>query len=95
MKSISQLRRCRVEGVALFDLTLTFFIAWIFQNLFVKKLKWFGCPRSYYCAIIPIAVLVHVLMGQPTAFNKGLFSDKINWQKIIFAVLLIGTIAGC
>jgi len=84
-----------VGGIPLFDLVGTFFIAWIFQDTFVKKWQWFPCSRSYYCSLIPIAFITHLVFSVRTPLTLALLTPEINWQKIVFALLLVGTLLPC
>ena len=84
-----------VGGIPLFDLVGTFFIAWIFQDMFVNRWKWFPCARSYYCSLIPIAFLTHVIFSIRTPLTLALLKPEINWQKVVFALLLVGTLLPC
>lgn len=81
--------------MALFDFALTFFVAWLFQDLFVRQWKWFPCARSYYCSLIPIAFVVHVVVNQKTALTTALLDPEINWQKLVFALLVLGAMMPC
>lgn len=93
--SLAQIRSVRVGGMALFDLALTFLVGWIFENLFVQQWKWFPCARSYYSALIPIGFVVHMIFNQKTALTVALLEPGVNWQKLIFALLVLGAMMPC
>ena len=93
--TLAQIRSVRIAGIALFDVILTFLFGWIFEDFFVNQWGLFPCARSYYFALIPIGFIFHLLFGQATALTVAVVSTEFNWQKVFFALLLLGTFWPC
>jgi hypothetical protein len=73
------------NGISLFDLLGTFFIAYIIEqyiNLDSKK------KQLYYLSLIPIGIIVHYLIGQETFLSTQLFNFDLNIYKIIVLLLV-------
>jgi hypothetical protein len=73
-------------GIALFDLVITFVIAYIFQGYILKILN--INRRVYYLMLIPLGVIIHILTNQNTFFNRKLFEKEWNFYKTLFLILL-------
>lgn len=74
------------EGIALFDLSLTFIIAYILEPYLLPHIK--INKQVYYLMLIPIGIVVHILTKQDTFLNKQLFNETINIYKIIIIIIL-------
>ena len=82
------------DGIAIFDLTGTFIIAYILDYFFNISRIFNGYTKNpkltYYLILIPLGVLVHLLtLKKDTFFNSKLFSSDINIYKLIFVVLIV------
>lgn len=74
------------DGIALFDLTATFVIAYFLESYIRPILK--ITKLAYYLLLIPLGVIVHLLSNQDTFLNKQLFNNTINIYKIILVIIL-------
>jgi hypothetical protein len=70
------------NGIALFDLTGTFLVAYLL-NLYLKVSN----SEIYYISVLPLAVLVHLMVGKNTFLNQRLFSEEFNVYKLIFSLI--------
>jgi hypothetical protein len=71
LPTLSDLRRPRIFGIALFDLILSLIVVELLFRI-IFKMKWIGLLLT-----IPIAILVHYLFNIPTTLNYYLgLSDK-------------------
>ena len=82
------------DGIAIFDLTGTFIIAYLLDYFFNISRAFNGCtinPKlTYYLVLIPLGVIVHLLtLKKDTFLNSKLFSSDINVYKLIFAILIL------
>jgi hypothetical protein len=82
------------DGIAIFDLTGTFIIAYLLDYFFNISRVFNGYTRNpkltYYLVLIPLGVIIHLLiLKKDTFLNSKLFSSDINIYKIIFAILII------
>lgn len=106
MTTLSDIRKYRIklddvnlinsnnDGIAIFDLTGTFIIAYILDYFFNISRIFNGYTKNptliYYLILIPLGVLVHLLtLKKDTFFNSKLFSSDINIYKLIFVVLIV------
>ena len=74
------------KGIALFDLTGTFIIAYLLEPFITSFLK--INSDTYYLSLIPLGILIHYVIKQDTFLNKQLLNNEINIYKIILVVLL-------
>lgn len=74
------------HGIALFDLSLTFIIAYLLEPYIIPRLN--ISKLQYYLFLLPLGVIVHVLTKQDTFLNKQLFNDSINIYKIIMIIIV-------
>lgn len=74
------------DGIALFDLTATFVIAYFLESYIRPLLK--ITRQAYYLLLLPLGVVVHLLTKQDTFLNKQLFDKSINVYKIMMVVIL-------
>lgn len=103
--SIDELRKYRIKlesddafgifnnegrGIALFDLVLTFFVAFLLDLIAWDYIyNFIGVNRvTYYLGLIPLGVIVHLLFQQDTFLNRQLFHREMNIYQIIFIVLV-------
>jgi hypothetical protein len=106
MTTLSDIRKYRIKlddvnlinsnnvGIAIFDLTGTFIIAYILDYFFNISRIFNGYTKNpkltYYLILIPLGVLIHLLtLKKDTFFNSKLFSSDINIYKLIFVVLIV------
>lgn len=93
--SIEQLRKYRVQldspyindqgiGIALFDLTSTFVVAYLIERYIPFKIN----RKVYYLSLIPLGIVIHILFKQNTFLNKQLFSREMNMYKILILINL-------
>lgn len=87
MPPIEEFRKYRIGGVAMFDLILTFFAAYMIDKLVDFKYK-----KLYYLSMLPLAVLSHIIVGQKTFVNSQLFSNEINNVKLVFLLIFLAII---
>ena len=71
----------------MFDLILTFFAAYLIDNLVDFKNK-----KIYYLSILPLAVISHLAIGQKTFVNSQLFSSELNIVKLAFLLMILAII---
>lgn len=82
------------DGIALFDLTGTFVIAFILDYFFNIS-QWLSgytknAKLTYYLILIPLGVVVHLAtLKKETFLNSQLFSKRINVYKIIFFIMIL------
>lgn len=99
MISVEELRKYRLElpfqfndqnkGIALFDLILTFVIAYILEPYILPFLMSYNINRkAYYLMLIPLGVIIHILFKQTTFLNKQLFSKELNIYKALFFLII-------
>ncbi len=90
INNISNVINDRGEGIALFDLILTFFVAYLLQIILPQNIKnSIGINDiTYYLSLIPLGVIVHIIFQQDTFLNKKLFSKEMNIYQIIFIMIL-------
>lgn len=74
------------NGIALFDLSLTFIIAYVIEPYIRPLLKL--SKLRYYLLLLPLGVVIHLLTKQETFLNKQLLNNSINIYKIIMLVIL-------
>lgn len=97
MTSLSQLRQYRFtlqppsvnsrgNGIALFDLVVTFAVAYILYP-FVKRYAHIK-TSTYYLSLLPLGVIVHRLTNQNTFLNRKLFDNSVNIYKIGMIVII-------
>lgn len=69
------------NGIALFDLSLTFIIAYLLEPYVLSILK--ISRLAYYLFLLPLGVVIHVIFKRKTFLNKQLFNNFINIYKIV------------
>lgn len=92
--NISTLRQYRINlepnkkanGIAVFDLVITFFIAYLLESYLTTFFK--ITKKKYYLSIIPLAILSHILFRQETFLNKQLMNNYVNIYKILLLIIL-------
>ena len=75
-------------GISLFDLFLTFFIAFLIEPYIrvYTKLN----SQAYYLILLPLGVLIHILTNQHTFLNGKLFDNSsINLYKVIMIIIVV------
>jgi hypothetical protein len=82
------------DGIAIFDLSGTFIIAYLLDYFFnISKIfnGYTKNPRlTYYLVLIPLGVIIHLLtLKKETFLNSKLFSSDLNVYKLIFAILIV------
>jgi hypothetical protein len=94
MDVITQLRKYRfsfsngisTHGMALFDLVMTFLTAYIIVRVFHIPEKY---TRVLYLSLIPFAIIVHLLVKQPTFLNTNLFSYNLDINSISIKAIVL------
>lgn len=92
--NISTLRQYRINlepnkkanGIAVFDLVITFFIAYLLESYLTTFFK--ITKKKYYLSIIPLAILSHILFRQETFLNTQLMNNYVNIYKILLLIIL-------
>jgi hypothetical protein len=74
------------QGIAIFDFSMTFLIAYIIEPYIREYLKL--TRPAYYLMLLPLGVVIHLLTKQETFLNKQLFNNSINLYKVIMIVIL-------
>lgn len=74
------------QGIAIFDFTMTFLIAYIIEP-YIREYLRLSRP-AYYLMLLPLGVVIHLLTKQETFLNKQLFNTSINLYKIIMIIIL-------
>ena len=74
------------QGIAIFDLSMTFIIAYLLEPYIRFYLK--ISRIAYYLMLIPLGVISHIFTKQETFLNKQLFSHSINVYQIIMAIII-------
>jgi hypothetical protein len=74
------------DGIALFDFSITFLVAYIVENYIRSYLN--ISRKAYYLTLLPLGVVVHVLTKQDTFLNRQLFDRSLNLYKIIVVFIL-------
>ena len=64
------------QGIAIFDLTSTFIIAWLLEPYVREYLK--ITRMAYYLMLLPLGVIVHLFTKQETFLGKQLFNSSFN-----------------
>ena len=87
---ITELRSHKIFKVSVFDLVGTFVVAFILDKIFKIHSRLPGSRPGtlYYLLLIPLAVLVHVSVGQKTFLNTKIFSNELNFYQIAFVLNL-------
>ena len=74
------------NGIALFDLILTFLIPYLIEPYIVPKFK--ISRLAYYLSLLPLGVIIHVIFKQDTFLNKQLFTNTVNIYKILIIIII-------
>ena len=74
------------NGIALFDLILTFFIAYLIEQYILPKLK--ISRLAYYLSLIPLGIIIHLIFKTETFLSKQLFNNTINIYKILIIIMI-------
>jgi len=72
------------QGVALFDLVISFIVAYMIIDFFVPK--YIKNSGVYYASVVPLGIIVHLLIGSHTYLNRKLFSNELNIYKVIILI---------
>jgi len=72
------------NGIALFDLILTFLIPYLIEPYILSILK--ISRLAYYLSLLPLGIILHILFKQDTFLNKKLFTNTINIYKIVIII---------
>ena len=94
---LKELRQYRVQleqpflnsnglGISLFDLIMTFVIAYIVEpyiRVYTKLNR-----QAYYLVLLPLGVLIHLLTNQNTFLNGQLLNDSVNLYKVIMLIIV-------
>lgn len=72
------------NGIALFDLILTFLIPYLIEPYILSILK--ISRLAYYLSLLPLGIILHILFKQDTFLNKQLFTNTINIYKIVMII---------
>ena len=79
------------EGIALFDLILTFVVAYLIEPYILSKIK--ISRLAYYLSLIPLGIITHLLTTSKSTFLNGkLFNNEINIYKILIIINVIALI---
>ena len=79
------------EGIALFDLILTFVVAYLIEPYILSKIK--ISKLAYYLSLIPLGIIIHLLTTSKSTFlNSKLFNNEINIYKILIIINVIALI---
>jgi hypothetical protein len=74
------------NGIALFDLILTFFIPYLIEPYILPKLK--ISRLAYYLSLLPLGIILHIIFKQDTFLNKQLFNNTLNIYKILIIIMI-------
>jgi hypothetical protein len=89
----SEIRKYRIDGIALFDLFTAFFGTFLLDYFFnISNLfnKYSSSPKIVlYLLVIPFGILVHLTISQSTFLNTQLFNNDINIYKILLIINII------
>ena len=86
MEVITQLRSYRISNVALFDYIGSYLAIYVIISTFGGQHK-----PVYYMAMLPTAILVHVLVKQKTTLTDAFLSNEFNFTKayVLFLIFWI------
>ena len=76
----------KANGMALFDLILTFFIPYLIEPYILPKLK--ISRLAYYLSLIPLGIIIHLIFKTETFLSKQLFNNTINIYKILIIIMI-------
>lgn len=74
------------NGIALFDLSLTFIIAYLCEQYMLPRLK--ISKLAYYLSLLPLGVIIHIIFKKDTFLNKQLFNNSLNIYKILMIIIV-------
>jgi len=78
----------RGEGIALFDLILTFVVAYLIEPYILSKIK--ISKLAYYLSLIPLGIIIHLFTTSESTFLNGkLFNNEFNIYKILIIINVI------
>jgi hypothetical protein len=86
---IQNLRSYKILDISIFDVVLSFSIAFLLKNFLIHSLRLFKNETQLYASIIPLGVLVHYIFNIPTKFNQYLFQDKNFIAQLVLIIDLI------
>lgn len=92
MSIIEYLRQFRIEGYALFDFVGAFFLMYMLAPLLSRiflKIRLIIPRRNRLFLTLPIAVGIHLLVGNITPMTKAVITTNNYTIKIIMIVLII------
>lgn len=103
--NIQELRKYRVQlsgsmfnkesvGIALFDLVLSYVVAYILEKYFVlsESLPGENKKQTYYLLVVPFGVAVHALMSKSTFLNQQLLSSTPNMYQGLLVLMLFNMV---
>lgn len=116
--SLDELRRYRLDiesypffnnknqGIALFDLIISFIVAFILESYLLPYIKCKDKRLVYYLLIIPLGILVHHIIAhyrsgwkmfpeEITFLNKKIFSLELNIYKVLLVIMLYAIVTRC
>lgn len=95
MITIEFLRQFRLEGYAIFDLTLAFLGMYLISPVLSKIFLKFGVyiPKTNWVVLtLPIGIIAHLIIGTKTLMVQNFFD--INNYYILKIIILISLILG-
>ncbi|KKQ28122.1 MAG: hypothetical protein US42_C0002G0077 [Candidatus Magasanikbacteria bacterium GW2011_GWC2_37_14] len=95
MTTIELLRQYRLGGYAIFDFAISYLGIWLLSPLLTRLFKKIrlDIPKiNWLFFVLPLAIIVHILVGNFTPFTKN-FLD-LNGHYILKLVVLISLVLG-
>lgn len=74
------------QGIAIFDLSMTFIIAYLLEP-FIRQFFTTFNTKVYYLSLLPLGVIIHLFTKQETFLNKQLFSNSLS--SIVYKIIMI------
>lgn len=78
------LREYRIYGIAIFDLVITYLVAFLIDIRLNVNDK-----LTYYFMLLPLGVIIHVLFNQKTFLNNKLLTTKFNNYHIFSGIYIL------
>jgi hypothetical protein len=73
--TITELRKYRIDNIALFDLIGSFLIGVL--------LSWYFNNKKIILLIIPLGIITHIIFGVNSTLNQKLFNKEFNIYKVL------------
>ncbi len=92
MISIEYLRLFRLGEYAVFDLATSFLGIWLLSPLLSRlfRLIYLDIPlRSWLLLTLPLAILIHVLVGRYTPMTKYFLDPSAHYGLKLFIIILL------